>query len=104
MSGELDAVIHAPNRLRICAMLAAVDEADFATLREALAVSDSVLSKQIRILEEAGYVAIRKASFAARQRTSLALTPGGRRAFAAHVAELERLVNPAKRGAGARSL
>ena len=52
-----DAVIHAPGRLQICAMLSAADEVEFATVRDAIAVSDSVLSKHVKQLEEAGYVA-----------------------------------------------
>ncbi len=88
---QFDAVIHAPGRLQICAMLSAADEAEFATLREALQVSDSVLSKHLKQLEEAGYVASRKAAAHGRQRTWLSLTGQGGKAFAAHVAELNRL-------------
>ena len=87
-----DAVIHAPNRLQICALLAAVDSAEFATVRDSVGVSDSVLSKHVHTLEEAGYVAIRKATAAGRVRTWLSLTKQGRAAFDAHVAELRRIV------------
>lgn len=86
-----DAVIHAPGRLQICAVLAAVDEVEFATLRDTLGVSDSVLSKHVKLLEEAGYVKPRKAAQGGRQRTWLAMTAAGRKAFAGHVAELQRL-------------
>jgi DNA-binding MarR family transcriptional regulator len=50
-----------------------------------------VLSKHVKQLEEAGYVAVGKATIASRQRTSLSLTEAGREAFAAHVAELRRI-------------
>lgn len=86
-----DAVIHAPGRLQICAILSSVDEAEFAMLRQAIGVSDSVLSKQLKQLEEAGYIAPRKAALDGRQRTWVSLTGQGRRAFAAHVAELTRM-------------
>lgn len=89
---QFDPVIHPPNRLQICAMLAAVNSAEFATVRDALGVSDSVLSKHVRQLEEAGYVRIEKATVASRVRTWLKLTGEGRRAFAAHLDALERLV------------
>ncbi len=85
-----DSVIHAPGRLQICAILSAA-EAEFATVRDAIAVSDSVLSKHVKLLEEAGYVAVRKATLSGRQRTWLSMTGAGRKAFAAHVAELQRL-------------
>ena len=89
----LDMTIHAPGRLQICAMLASATEAEFAMLRDAIEVSDSVMSKHIKLLEEAGYVRVRKASQDGRQRTWLALTPTGRKAFASHVAELTRMAN-----------
>ena len=50
-----------------------------------------MLSKHVKQLEEAGYVAVRKSTRASRVRTSLALTPAGRAAFDAHVAELRRI-------------
>ena len=89
---RFDAVIHPSPRLQICGLLAAVDTMEFSTVRDAVAVSDSVLSKHVKQLEEAGYVAVRKATIASRQRTSLALTKAGRAAFSAHVAELRRIV------------
>jgi DNA-binding MarR family transcriptional regulator len=85
-----DTVIHAPGRLQICAILSAA-EAEFAMVRDAIQVSDSVLSKHVKTLEEAGYVAVRKAPQGGRQRTWLSLTSAGRTAFASHVAELNRL-------------
>ncbi|WP_392354090.1 transcriptional regulator [Brevundimonas sp. LF-1] len=84
-----DPVIHAPGRLQICAILSAA-EAEFAVVRDAIQVSDSVLSKHVKTLEEAGYLAVRKAAQGGRQRTWLSLT-GGKAAFASHVAELSRL-------------
>ena len=77
---RFDEIVHAPNRLQICAILSAVDSADFAAVREGLGVADSVLSKHIRVLHEAGYIEVRKATCASRVRTSLALTEAGRAA------------------------
>jgi DNA-binding MarR family transcriptional regulator len=87
----LDPLIHAPVRLQICAILSATDEAEFALVREETGVSESVLSKQVKLLEEAGYVAVRKATMASRQRTWLALTKAGRTAFDAHMQALTAL-------------
>lgn len=88
---QFDAVIHAPNRLQICALLTPLAEAEFQVLRDELGVSDSVLSKQIKQLTEAGYVKLRKSSVDGRQRTWAKLTGKGRKAFAGHVEELRRL-------------
>lgn len=90
-----DAVIHAPGRLQICGILASVDDAEFAMVRDAVGVSDSVMSKHVKQLEDAGYVAVSKAAAAGRQRTWLKLTSAGRAAFKAHVAELTRLAGVA---------
>ena len=88
-----DPVIHAPGRLQICAILSGLDDAEFALIRGRIGVSDSVLSKHVKQLEEAGYVALTKAPFDGRQRTWVGLTGKGRKAFAAHVAELQRLAS-----------
>ena len=86
-----DELIHAPNRLQVCAMLAPVDALDFATVCEALAVSDSVLSKHVKVLTDAGYLSISKTRHASRSRTWLTLTNIGREALDAHLAELRRI-------------
>lgn len=87
-----DAVLHPPARLQIAAVLAEADEAEFARLREITGVSDSVLSKHLSALAEAGHIVLRKAAADGRQRTWVSLTRGGRKAFKAHVAALEKLV------------
>ena len=94
---RFDTIVHAPTRLQLVAMLAAVNEAEFSVLRDELDVSDSVLSKHLKVLEEAGYLVLKKSTIASRVRTRVALTAAGRRAYAGHVAELQRLVagNPA---------
>ena len=97
----LDPLIHAPVRLQISAILSAADEAEFALVREETGVSESVLSKQVKLLEEAGYVAVRKATLASRQRTWLALTKAGRAAFATHMRALTRLAEQAAAGLAA---
>ena len=92
---QLDAIIHAPVRLRIAAVLASVSDAEFATLREVTGVSDSVLSKHLKQLEDAGYVKLQKAVAAGHVRTRIALTRAGRQAFASHIAALQDLASVA---------
>jgi DNA-binding MarR family transcriptional regulator len=90
---QFDTVIHAPNRLQICAFLASLEEAEFQVIRDELGVSDSVLSKHIKQLENAAYVKQRKSKFNGRQRTWLSLTVEGRCAFKKHVEVLKSLAN-----------
>ena len=53
---RLDPTIHAALRLQACAALARVGSLDFSTLRERLDVSESVLSKHLKVLEAAGLI------------------------------------------------
>jgi DNA-binding MarR family transcriptional regulator len=102
-AARFDETVHAPNRLQICAILSAVSSADFATVREALGVADSVLSKHIRVLHEAGYIDVHKSTCASRVRTSMSMTAAGRAAYDGHLAALRAIVGDEGLRAGART-
>jgi DNA-binding MarR family transcriptional regulator len=87
----LDEIIHAPVRLSIVAALAAAQRADFRFLRDTIEVSDSLLSKHITTLEEAGYVRVEKGFVGKRARTWLSLTERGRQAFDEYVSVLQKI-------------
>ncbi|MFU8874814.1 winged helix-turn-helix domain-containing protein [Micromonospora sp. SL4-19] len=89
---RFDELIHAPTRLSLVSLLAATEWAEFRYLREQLGLSDSALSKQLSILEQAGYVEIRKSFVGKRPRTSAKLSRQGRGAFDGHVAALQQIV------------
>ena len=89
---RFDEVIHAPTRLAIVSLLAATEWADFKFVRDTAGLSDSALSKQLSILEEAGYVTIRRSFVGKRPRTSVSLSRKGRNAFHGHVAALQQIV------------
>lgn len=93
MTAELDPTIHAPARLRLMTMLTAVSDAEFATLRDGLDVSDSVLSKHVSALAAQGYLRSRKGVHAGRRTTWVGLTATGRRALRDHVAALRALID-----------
>jgi DNA-binding MarR family transcriptional regulator len=84
-------VIHFPLRLSIMACLTPVEEAEFSFVRDAVELTAPTLSKQVTILQEAGYVAVRKGHVGKRPRTWLALTPAGRAAYAAHLNALRAI-------------
>lgn len=86
-----DPVLHPPARLQIAAVLAQAQEAEFALLKEITGTSDSVMSKHLSVLADAGYVRLRKAASDGRQRTWAKLTSSGRKAFGKHVRALEIL-------------
>jgi DNA-binding MarR family transcriptional regulator len=100
VTAKADPLIHPITRLSICGLLAAgADWLEFAALRDAAGISDSVLSKQSRVLEEAGYVQVRKGAVGRRPRTWFRLTPAGRQAVEGHLAWLAQLEKTVAAGA-----
>lgn len=93
---RLDEVIHSPVRLCVVSALSGVDRAEFRAVRDAVDVSDSVLSKAVARLEEAGYVAVAKDRRGRRPTTYLRLTADGATALQAHLAALEAITGGAR--------
>jgi len=89
---SFDDVIHAPQRLRICAMLSAAHKVEFSVVQERLGMSKSALSKHLSHLAEAGYVTQHRAVRDSRSRLWLSLTPAGARAYAAHTRALQQII------------
>ena len=93
MTEQFDEVVHAPHRLRICAFLDASSSAEFSVLRDLLGVADSVLSKHLKVLQDAGYLAVSKPTGRGRVKTWVNLTSEGKHAYAGHVAALKKLMD-----------
>ena len=89
---DLDEYLSLPVRLSIVAALAKVEEAEFSTVRDTIEVTDPVLSKQVGVLENAGYVAAKKGYVGKRPRTWLSLTDAGREALSRHLTALHALI------------
>jgi DNA-binding MarR family transcriptional regulator len=90
--GGIDEVIHGRIRLGIMAYLANADVADFNELKAALDATQGNLSVHLRKLEDAGYVAIEKSFLARKPLTRVRLTSAGRKAFAAYLEAMGRLL------------
>ena len=88
---ELDDLLGHSVRFSIVALLAAAQQADFGFVRDSVEVTDSVLSKQMTTLEEAGYLKVKKGFVGRRPRTWLALTGDGRRRFGRHLNALRQI-------------
>ncbi|MGH1488317.1 MAG: winged helix-turn-helix domain-containing protein [Acidimicrobiales bacterium] len=93
---DLDPVIHAPKRFGAMAVLAGTEWVEFGFLRDHLEVKDADLSKQMAALADAGYVKTRKSKAGRGGKTWFMVTKDGRRAFDAHVAALQSVVDQAK--------
>jgi DNA-binding transcriptional ArsR family regulator len=89
---RFDELIHPSTRLSLVATLAAADWAEFGYLKDALALSDSALSKQLSVLEQAGYVVTERRLDGSRHKVRARLTDTGRAAFDGHVAALRVIV------------
>ncbi len=90
--GKLDDVIHGRLRLGIMAYLADAEAADFTELKDLLDATQGNLSVHLRKLEEAGYVAIDKSFVNRKPLTRVRMTPVGRKAFAAYLEAIAKLV------------
>jgi DNA-binding MarR family transcriptional regulator len=80
-----------PVRFSVAALLAAASKVEFSFVRDHVEVTDSMLSKQVSMLEQAGYVKVDKGFVGKRGRTWLSLTREGRRAFERHLGALREI-------------
>ena len=87
----LDDLLAHPVRFSIVALLAPATQIEFSFVRDRVEVTDSMLSKQVSLLEQAGYVKVSKAFVGKRGRTWLSLTKAGRRVFERHLAALQEI-------------
>lgn len=97
-----DEPIHAPLRLRKCAMLAPVQSLPFANIRDSLEISDSVLSKHLSALAEAGYMEFSRVRANSRSRRQVTLTKPGHTALYGHLAALQAIAATAEPGKGTK--
>lgn len=97
--GELDDLLQHRSRLGAAVLLARHEQLSFSRLKILLDETDGNLGAQMRKLEEAGYVAVRKEFLDRRPVTWYGLTAKGRRALSQHLLNLEQLIRQA-RGTG----
>jgi DNA-binding MarR family transcriptional regulator len=95
---ELDPVIHASARLRVAVTLATLRDGDslsFTRLQELLGLTPGNLITHLRKLEDAGYVTTVKSGRGVTSRTSVSLSPQGRKALDNYTAVLRQLLESA---------
>ncbi|GAA4265778.1 transcriptional regulator [Frondihabitans peucedani] len=91
---RLSEILQNPVRFSIAAALDKAEKLSFREVRDAIEVSDSVLSKQVSLLEQAGYVIVQKGFVGKVPRTTLLLSTAGRAAWRAHLAALREIAGP----------
>lgn len=91
-----DDIIHQPVRLRVmaalCALPAEADGLDFSQLKKLTGATDGNLGAHLESLAKAELITLEKAFVARRPKTTARASDNGRKAFAAHVAYLRRLI------------
>lgn len=93
---QLDALLQHRSRLGAMVLLSGAD-LSFSRLKTLLGETDGNLGAQLRKLEDAGYVSVRK-EFVDRKPVSwYALAPAGQRALKDHLGAMEELIKAAKR-------
>lgn len=92
---DLDPHLTAPKRLAAMGLLAAAKEIEFSYLRDRLALTDSDLSKQLKVLTDAGYLTSRRTGKGRTRASWFAATDEGRAALAQHATALQELATPA---------
>jgi DNA-binding HxlR family transcriptional regulator len=88
---KLDKTIHEKARLSIMTLLATRPSWSFQDLKTELKMSDGNLITHLRVLHEAGYVAVTK-EILDRPQTSYSMTARGRTAFQDYLSILEQIV------------
>lgn len=87
-----DSLIHAPHRLRICAMLHRSGGIEFSEIQRRTELTKSALSKHLAHLSDAGYLQQEHILRSGRSRLLVALTETGRKAYTGHLAALEQII------------
>jgi DNA-binding transcriptional ArsR family regulator len=96
MSGpELDRLLSDPTRLTVMSVLSAAQWCDFAFLRDAVALSDSALSKQLTTLRNDGYIEQQRTYSGRVPKTTVRATDHGRQRLHAHAQALQAILDQA---------
>jgi DNA-binding MarR family transcriptional regulator len=80
-------------RLGIMSILMVNESADFNMLKELLGVTDGNLASHTKALEAENYIQIEKQFIGKKPNTKYIATKEGKKAFAAHIDALEKLIS-----------
>jgi DNA-binding transcriptional ArsR family regulator len=93
---QLDPLLQHRSRLGALVLLSTAEALNFSRLRELLDETDGNLGAQLRKLEDAGYLDVRKEFVDRKPVTWYALASRGREALRSHLGALELLIKAAK--------
>ena len=91
----LDPLLNHPSRLGALVLLSNADAMAFSRLKTLLGETDGNLGAQLRKLEEAQYVGVKKEFVDRRPVSWYSLTAGGRKALRSHLSAMQRVIESA---------
>jgi len=94
MFKDLDPILHSQLRLSIISILMSVDEANFSFIKDETQATSGNLSIQIKKLQDAGYIKVKKSFKNNYPNTSLSITRKGVDAFENYVNNLKHYIHP----------
>lgn len=94
MFNDLDPILHSQLRLSIVSILMSVQEANYKFIKDETKATSGNLSIQIKKLQEAGYIKVKKSFKNNYPNTSLSITRKGIEAFDNYVNNLKKYLNP----------
>ena len=96
MFNDLDPILHSQLRLSIVSILMSIEEANFNFVKESTNATSGNVSIQIKKLQEAGYIKVKKTFSNNYPNTTIAITDKGREAFENYVHDLKKYIQPRK--------
>lgn len=94
MFKDLDPILHSQLRLSIVSILMSVHEANFNFIKDETQATAGNISIQIKKLQDAGYIEVKKTFMNNYPNTSLSITKKGIEAFENYVNNLRNYINP----------
>jgi predicted ArsR family transcriptional regulator len=99
----LDTVVHGPIRLGVLTSLQIDGPLDFTHLKQRLDVADGAIGTHLMKLEEAGYVACKKAFVGRRPKSTYRITPTGRHALRSYLLTLRKVIDAVEQSSHGKS-
>jgi DNA-binding MarR family transcriptional regulator len=96
MFKDLDPILHSQLRLSIVSILMTVDEVNFNFIRDETGATSGNISIQIKKLQTAGYIRVRKSFKNNYPHTAVSITKKGMDAFEDYVNSLKNYIHPQK--------
>lgn len=94
MFKDLDPILHSQLRLSIVSILMTVEETNFSFIKESTNAAAGNISIQIKKLQEAGYIEVKKSFKNNYPNTSISITRKGIKAFEDYVNNLKKYIDP----------